>query len=64
LPRSNPTSGIALSNSACPLDGINARRVWEIEIRGVPHGEYEVTATIIGSAGSRATASRAAVVMR
>ena len=52
------------TSSEVPLDGINARRVWETEIRDVPHGEYDVTATIIGTGGRRGTASRVAVVVR
>ena len=46
------------------LDGIDAPRIWETEFRGVPEGDYDVTATVIGTGGRRATASRVVVVMR
>jgi hypothetical protein len=46
------------------LEGINAARVWETEFRDIPQGNYDVTATVIGTGGRRATASRVVVVMR
>jgi len=49
--------------SCMQLDGLNARRMWETQLRDVPHGTYEVTATVIGAEGPRATASRVMVIM-
>jgi hypothetical protein len=46
------------------LEGINAPRVLETEFRDIPQGNYDVTATVIGTGGRRATASRVVVVMR
>jgi hypothetical protein len=46
------------------LEGINAARVLETEFRDIPQGNYDVTATVIGTGGRRATASRVVVVMR
>jgi hypothetical protein len=36
----------------------------ETEFRDIPQGNYDVTATVIGTGGRRATASRVVVVMR
>jgi hypothetical protein len=49
--------------SRMQLDGLKARRMWETQLRDVPHGTYEVTATVIGAEGPRATASRVMVIM-
>src|SRR5262245_32487893 len=49
--------------SEMQLDGANARRVWETQIRDVPHGDYNVTATVTGTDGRRARASRVVVIM-
>ena len=49
--------------SRMELDGLKARRTWETELRDVPHGTYEVTATVIGAEGPRATASRVMVIV-
>jgi hypothetical protein len=46
------------------LEGINAPRVVETEFRDIPQGDYDVTATVIGTDGRRATASRVVVVMQ
>jgi hypothetical protein len=51
------------SASRMQLDGRNAQRQWETELRDVPHGTYDVTATVIGADGPRATASRVLVIM-
>lgn len=45
------------------LEGANAQRVFETELRDIPQGDYDVVATVIGTAGRRATASRVVVVM-
>jgi hypothetical protein len=50
--------------SQMQLEGIDAPRVWETEFRDIPQGNYDVTATVIGTGGRRATASRVVVVMR
>jgi hypothetical protein len=49
--------------SRMQLDGLKAHRLWETEFRDVPHGTYDVTATVIGTEGRRATASRVVVFM-
>ena len=50
------------TGSQMQLDGLRAQRSWETEFRDVPHGTYEVTATVIGSDGQRATALRVVVI--
>lgn len=50
------------TGSQMQLDGLRAQRLWETEFRDVPHGTYEVTATVIGSEGRRATALRVVVI--
>ena len=51
------------TGSQMQLDGLQAQRVWEIQFRDVPQGDYDVVATVIGTGGRRATASRVVVVM-
>jgi hypothetical protein len=56
------SAGFATS-SQMQLDGRNAQRVWETLFRDVPQGDYDVSATVIGVGGRRATASRVVVIM-
>jgi len=46
------------------LEGINAPRVLETEFRDIPQGNYDVTATVVGTGRRRVTASRIVIVMR
>ena len=48
--------------SLIQLDGANAPRLTVIEFRDLPTGLYQVTGTLIGSQGTRATAQRLAKV--
>ena len=50
------------TGSRMQLDGLRAQRFWETEFRDVPHGTYEVTATVIGIEGRRAAALRVVVI--
>jgi hypothetical protein len=52
-----------MRSSQIQIDGRDAQRVWEIEFRDVPHGNYEVTATLMGNEGKRATATRVVTVL-
>jgi len=52
-----------IRSSQIQLDGRDAQRVWQIEFRDVPHGNYEVTATLMGSEGRRATVSKVVTVL-
>ena len=52
-----------MRSSEIQLDGRDAQRVWEIEFRDVPRGNYEVTATLMGSEGRRATVSKVVTVL-
>jgi len=56
------SAGYATS-SQMQLDGLSAQRVWDTLFRDVPQGDYDVTATVIGTDGRRATASRVVVIM-
>ena len=56
------SAGYATSHQM-QLEGIDAPRVWDTEFRDVPQGDYDVIATVIGTGGRRATASRVVVVM-
>ena len=49
--------------SQMQLEGANAQRVFETEFRDIPQGDYDVIATVIGTGGRRATASRVVVIM-
>ena len=51
------------TGSQMQLDGLQAKRMWETEFRDVPQGSYDVIATVIGTGGRRATASRVVVIM-
>src|SRR5262245_3135825 len=52
------------TTSEVQLEGLNAKRIFETEFRDIPQGDYDVTATVIGTDGRKATASRVVVVMR
>ena len=52
------------TTSEMQLEGVNAQRVSTTEFRDIPEGKYDVTATVIGTGGRRATASSVVVVMR
>ena len=56
------STGYATS-SQTQLDGVRAQRVWDTQFRDVPRGDYNVVATVIGTDGRRATASRVVVIM-
>jgi hypothetical protein len=45
-------------SSEMSLDGARSPRVNEWVFRGLPAGRYEITATLVGRNGDRATASR------
>ncbi len=49
-------------SSQIQLDGSDAPRLSVIEFRDLPTGLYQVTGTLIGTHGTRATASRLAKV--
>ncbi len=49
-------------SSVFELDGANAPRVKVLEFRSLPTGVYQVTGTLIGTEGPRATAFRLATV--
>jgi hypothetical protein len=50
-------------SSQFQLDGHDTQRVWEIEFRNVPQGNYEVTGILTGTEGRRAAVTRVVVVM-
>lgn len=50
-------------SSQIQLDGRDAQRVWDVEFRDVPHGNYEVTATLMGSEGKRAAVTKVVMVL-
>ena len=50
-------------SSHIQLDGREAQRVWNLEFRDVPRGDYNVIGTLTGSEGRRATVMRVVVVM-
>ena len=50
-------------SSHIQLDGSDAQRVWDIEFRDVPHGNYDVIGVLTGTDGRRAIVSRVVVVM-
>jgi len=50
-------------SSHIQLDGRDAQRVWDIEFRDVPKGNYDVIGVLSGTDGRRATVSRLVVVM-
>lgn len=50
-------------SSLIQLDGHDTQRVWEIEFRDVPQGNYEVTGILTGTEGRRAAVTRVVVVM-
>src|SRR5262245_38743664 len=52
-----------MRGSEIQLDGSDAQRVWEIEFRDVPRGNYEVTATLMGNDGRRASVSKVVTVL-
>lgn len=52
-----------MRSSQIQIDGRDAQRAWEIEFRDVPHGNYEVTATLMGNEGRRATVSKVVTVL-
>jgi hypothetical protein len=50
-------------SSQVQVDGLGTQRVWEIEFRDVPQGNYEVTGILTGTEGRRAAVTRVVVVM-
>jgi hypothetical protein len=50
-------------SSHIQLDGRQAQRVWDVEFRDVPRGDYNVIGILTGSEGRRATVMRVVVVM-
>ena len=50
------------TSSEVQLEGTNSPRIKEFRFGGLPAGDYEVTATLIGSRGQRAAASRTITV--
>ena len=52
-----------IRSSHIQLDGRDAQRVWDIEFRDVPKGNYDVIGVLTGADGRRATVSRLVVVM-
>ena len=52
-----------MRSSHIQLDGRDAQRVWDIEFRDVPKGNYDVVGVLTGTDGRRATVSRLVVVM-
>ena len=49
--------------SEVPLDGKQSQRMNLLELRDVPPGLYEITATLVGAAGRLARATRMVKVM-
>ena len=45
------------------LDGRDAQRVWDIEFRGVPQGDYDVIGVLTGTDGRRAIVTRVVVII-
>ena len=52
-----------MRSSHIQLDGRDAQRVWDIEFRDVPKGNYDVVGILTGTDGRRATVSRLVVIM-
>ena len=50
-------------SSEIPLDGDRAPRVSTFEFRDLPSGKYDVSATLSGSRGSKATVTRSLLVV-
>ena len=52
-----------LRRSQIQIEGQDAPRVWDVEFRDVPRGQYQVTATLTGTGGRRAAVSRVVMVV-
>jgi hypothetical protein len=52
-----------MRSSHIQLDGRDAQRVWDVEFRDVPQGNYDIIGVLSGTDGRRATVSRVVVVM-
>src|SRR5215813_2203187 len=50
-------------SSEVQLEGRDAQRVFDFKFPGVPRGNYEVTGTLMGAGGKRATAMRVVMVV-
>jgi hypothetical protein len=52
-----------MRSSHIQIDGRDAQRVWDIEFRDVPRGDYNVVGVLTGTDGRRAMVTRVVVVM-